>query len=43
MDLFALVRASTSETWSFIVYLRTYSMKGVLIRRSKDEMGSQLS
>ena len=37
------VRASTSQTWSWILCLRRNSMKGVLIRGAKDETGSQVS
>ena len=43
MASIALVRACKSETWSFILCLRTYSIKGVLISGTKKETGSQVS
>ena len=43
MASIALVRASKSETWSFVLCLRTYSIKGVLICGRKEETGSQVS
>ena len=42
MASIALVRASKSETLSFVVCLRTYSIKRVLIRGTKEETGSQV-
>ena len=36
-------RASKSDAWSWILCLRTNSVKGVLIRCTKDETGSQVS
>ena len=38
-----LVIASKSETLIFVLCLRTYSMKGDLIRGTKEERGSQVS
>ena len=32
-----------SGTWNFVLCLQTYSMKGVLIRGTKEETGSQVS
>ena len=42
-DSIARVTASKSETCSWILCLRTYSMKGVLICGTKDETDSQVS
>ena len=39
----ARLRASKSKTWSWTLCLRTNSTKGVLIRGTKDETGSQVS
>ena len=39
----ALVKASKSETWIFVLCLRTYSMKGVSICRTRGETGTQVS
>ena len=43
MASIALVRASKSMTWIFVLCLRTYYMKRVLIRGAKEETGSQVS
>ena len=39
MASIALVGASKSETWSSVLCLRTYSIKWVLIRGTKEETG----
>ena len=43
LALIALVKASKSETWIFVLCLRTYFIKGELIRGTKKETGSQVS
>ena len=43
MASIARVRASKSGTWSLDLCLRTYSIKAVLIRGTKEETGSQVS
>ena len=43
MAIVALVRAFKSETWIVVLWLRTYSMKGVLICSTKEVTGSQVS
>ena len=43
MASIAPVRAPKSETPSFVLYLWTYSIKGRLIRGTKEETGSQVS
>ena len=43
MASIAMVRASKSEIWSFVLCLRTYSIKGVFIRGTKEETISQVS
>ena len=43
MASITLVRASKSETWSFVLCLRTYSIKGVFMRGTKEETRSQVS
>ena len=39
----ARVSAAKSETWILVLCLRMYSMKGVLIRGTNEETGSQVS
>ena len=43
MASIALVRASKSETWSLVLCLRTYFIKGTLIHGTKEGRGSQVS
>ena len=43
MPSIALVRASKSGTWSFVLWLRKYSVKGVLTRGTKEETDHQVS
>ena len=42
MASIARVRASKSETWSLVLGLWTYSKKGVFLRGTKEETGSQV-
>ena len=39
----ARVSAAKSETWTLVLCLRMYSMKGVLTRGTNEETGSQVS
>ena len=43
MSSIARVADSKSETWSLVLCLRRYSMRGVLILGTKEDIGSQVS